>query len=247
MGAFRITRDLFDIGLFSDNPAMPQFYEHELGLPYVDVLQHSPTYQERFYEVNGASLKINYSIEPMQPGSSGYRGLLIARDDVATPQTVTDPDGLEITLVPRGAPGASTLGVRVAVADVDRQRDFLVDALDATEDGEDLVVGSTRFLVERATGATTPTPTWRRGFNYVLIAVDDAAAAHDALIAAGAVHGMRPIRLADRCVFSWVRDPNGNWVEIVQYAADTGELPDIPRADQLWPQITAWRVDGTPY
>ena len=62
----------------------------------------------------------------------------------------------------------------------------------------------------------------------------------------GATHGLRPIRLADRCIFSWLRDPNGNWVEVVQYSADTGELPDITRAQDLWPTIIAWRDEGTP-
>ncbi len=76
MASFRIIRGLLDIGLFSDNPEMLTFYEHELGLPLHDVIQHSPTYQERFYSVNGASLKINYSTEAMAPGTSGTTWLL---------------------------------------------------------------------------------------------------------------------------------------------------------------------------
>jgi catechol 2,3-dioxygenase-like lactoylglutathione lyase family enzyme len=247
MASFTITRNLLDIGLFSDNPAMLEFYEHELGLPLHDVLQHSPTYQERFYSVNGASLKINYSTAPMAPGTSGYRGLLIARDDVEQAITRHDPDGLAVTLVPTGERGVTHLGVVAAVPDVAHQRRFLTDALGAAEDRDGLTIGDTRILLTEAPRTAGSTPTWRRGFNYILVAVDDSVAAHHALLAAGATHGMRPIRLADRCIFSGLLVPSGNWVELAQYAEDTGALPDIARAADLWPEITAWRDHGTPY
>jgi hypothetical protein len=51
------------------------------------------------------------------------------------------------------------------------------------------------------------------------------------------------LRLADRCIFSWVRTPSGNWLELVQYA-DYGPLPDLPRAADRWPQIIRWRETG---
>ena len=241
---FRVTKPLLDIGLFSDNPDMLEFYENTVGTPFVELLQHSPTYQERFYSVHGASLKINYSQEAMGDGTSGYRGLLVARDGLDAPETFVDPHGLTVTLVPTGASGVTPLGVRVVVADAQRQRDFLVDALGAREDAHGIVLGDTRIVVDENAALPYPTPTWRRGFNYVLVPVDDVEIAHAHVLDHGATHGLRPIRLADRCVFSWVRDPHGNWVELVQYT-DSGPLPDIERAESLWPVITAWRDYGT--
>ena len=131
MPAFTQTRPVLDIGLFSDNPAMPKFYADELELPFFEGIQHSPTYEERFYELNGAWLKINYSDEPMAAGRSGYRELVIAKDDLVRPRSLTDPDGLAIRLVPRGTDGVTHLGVGCAVADVEAERRFLVDALGA--------------------------------------------------------------------------------------------------------------------
>jgi lactoylglutathione lyase len=241
---FRVTKPVLDIGLFSDNPAMLDFYDHTVAMPFVELLQHSPTYQERFYSVHGASLKINYSLEPMADGTSGYRGLLVARDGLDAPSPFVDPDGSTVTLVPAGTDGITTLGVRVVVADAQRQRDFLVGALGAEEDAHGLVLGDTRIVVEQADALPYPTPTWRRGFNYILVPVDDVEIAHAHVLDHGATHGLRPIRLADRCVFSWVRDPHGNWIELVQYT-DSGPLPDIERADSLWPLITEWRDHGT--
>jgi hypothetical protein len=247
MAAFRQTRPVLDIGLFSDNPAMPKFYAGELGLPFFEGIQHSPTYEERFYELNGGWLKINYSDEPMAPGISGYRELVIAKDGLDEPRAVTDPDGLAVRLVPRGTEGVTHLGVRCAVADVEVQRRFLVDALGAIEDDHGLLIGDTRITLEHDPSGQRPTPTWRRGFNYVLVAVDDGPAAHQALVDAGAEHSLRPIRLGDRCIFSWVRDPNGLWIELVHYAEDGKPLPDIPGVEGLWEEVTAWREDGTPF
>ncbi len=248
MAAFTQTRSVLDVGLFSDNPAMPKFYAEELGLPFFEGIQHSPTYEERFYELNGGWLKINYSDEPMAPGISGYRELIIARDDLAEPRSLTDPDGLAIRLVPRGGDGVTQLGVRYAVGDVELQRRFLIDALDAVEDDHGLLVGDTRIVLEADPGGRRPTPTWRRGFNYLLVSVDDGPAAHAALIEAGAEHSLRPIRLGDRCIFSWVRDPNGGWIELVHYADNGKPLPeDVPGVEGLWEEVTAWREDGTAF
>ena len=251
--SFRVSRPLFDLGLFSGNPAMLDFYEHVLALPLEDILQHSPTYQERFYGIASSghhcSLKINYTTEGMEPGVSGYTGLLIAREGLNEPRTHTDPDGLAVTLVPPGWRGITGVGIEITVPDIDAQRRFLVDVLgcvpDTADDSEHgYTSGETRVFVKA--GATGwPSPTWRNGFNYILVPVDDVAEAHSYAITLGAAHGLRPIRLADRCVFSWIRDPNGNWVEFVQYT-DTGPLPDIPRADTQWDIITAWRDRGTP-
>lgn len=80
----------------------------------------------------------------------------------------------------------------------------------------------------------------------MLVAVDDVTAAHAWVLRAGATHGLHAIRLGDRCVFCCVRDPHGNWIELVQYASDNGALPNAPFADTMWPEITDWREDGTP-
>jgi catechol 2,3-dioxygenase-like lactoylglutathione lyase family enzyme len=181
----------------------------------------------------------------MGGGVSNYRGLVIARPGLSSPEELRDPDGLSVTLVPPGARGVGTFGVAVATRDRAQLTAFYVAALGAHRDDAGITLGTTRFFVEEDTEASYPSPTWRRGLNYVLVPVDDTAAAHRYLIGHGATHGLRPIRLAERCVFSWLRDPAGNWIELVQYA-DSGPLPDIGRADALWPVITEWRDNGTP-
>jgi catechol 2,3-dioxygenase-like lactoylglutathione lyase family enzyme len=240
-----LARETLDLGLFSDNPAMPGFYMNELALTFVESLQHSPTYSENFYAANGASLKINASSEPMEAGTSGYRGLIIARDGVREPRQFVDPDGLLVSIVPPGHDGVHQMGIVCEVPDVETEREFLVQGVGASEDDGVLRIGETAFFL-RPGGVTRPTPTWRRGFNYYVVFVTDITSAHQHLLDSGAEHSASPILLGDRCSFSWVRTPSGNWLELVQYP-DTGPLPDAPSAADRWPEITKWRETGAAF
>jgi hypothetical protein len=242
MSTFTLARATLDIGLFSDNPAMAGFYMNVLGLPFVEALPHSDTYSENFYAANRASLKINASTEPMEPGTSGYRGLIIAREGITSPQRFVDPDGLVVTIVAPGHDGVHQMGIVCEVPDVAAERAFLVEGVGARDDEGVLRIGDTAFFL-RTGGVARPTPTWRRGFNYYVVFVSDIVTAHQQLLDNGAEHSAPPIRLADRCAFSWVRTPSGNWLELVQYA-DTGPLPDAPKAADRWPEIIRWRETG---
>ncbi|MEO8693789.1 MAG: VOC family protein [Acidimicrobiales bacterium] len=242
MPEIELSRQTLDIGLFSDNPAMAGFYVNELGLPFVEALPHSDTYSENFYAANGASLKINASTERMEPGTSGYRGLIIAREGVTRPQHFVDPDGLEVSVVPPGHDGVHQMGIVCDVPDIASERSFLLNGVGAREDDGVLRIGETAVFL-RTGGVARPTPTWRRGFNYYVVFVRDIQRAHQSALDNGAEHSAPPLRLADRCIFSWIRTPSGNWVEFVQYA-DYGPLPDLPRAADRWPQIIRWRETG---
>jgi catechol 2,3-dioxygenase-like lactoylglutathione lyase family enzyme len=221
---------------------MAGFYMKVLGLPFVEALPHSDTYSENFYAANGARLKINASTEPMEPGTSGYRGLIIAREGITSPQRFVDPDGLVVTIVAPGHDGVHQMGIVCEVPDIAAERAFLVEGVGAREDEGVLRIGETTFFL-RTGGVARPTPTWRRGFNYYVVFVSDIVTAHQQLLDNGAEHSAPPIRLADRCAFSWVRTPSGNWLELVQYA-DTGPLPDAPKAADRWPEIIRWRETG---
>ena len=159
MSTFTLARATVDIGLFSDNPAMAGFYMNVLGLPFVEALPHSDTYSENFYAANGASLKINASTEPMEPGTSGYRGLIIAREGITGAQRFVDPDGLAVTIVAPGHDGVHQMGIVCEVPDVAAERAFLVEGVGAHDDEGVLRIGETAFFLRRG-GVSRPTPTW---------------------------------------------------------------------------------------
>ena len=47
---------------------------------------------------------------------------------------------------------------------------------------------------------------------------------HRAILASGGFEGMAPVRLGDVAYISFVRDPDGNWIEISQRKSITGSL-----------------------
>lgn len=249
MPRIELARGLLDPGLFSDNaPALWSFYEEAVGLPRLESLRHSPTYQEVFFTLPPGKLKVQ-SFDVAMPGRAvtGYKGLVIARDGLAGVRTLRDPDGLSVTLVPRGERGVTSAGVVVGVRDVEAQERFLIEGLGARREAGGLRVGETQLFVEEDPHAAPATPTCRRGFVYLTLIVHDARAAHAALLAAGATHSARVLRLMDRCLFSWVRDPGGNWIEVIQYAELSGPLPECERLADHWAEVEAWRDHGTPY
>lgn len=248
MPRIELARGLLDPGLFSDHaPAMWAFYEQGVGLPRLESLRHSPTYQEVFFSLPPGKLKIQSFDTPMGPAVTGYRELLVARDGLAAARTLRDPDGLAVTVVPPGERGVTSAGIVVGVRDPDAQERFLMDGMGARRHAGGLRVGETQLFVEEDPKARPTTPTARRGFVYLTLIVHDCAAAHEALLAAGAEHSARVLRLMDRCLFSWVRDPAGNWIEIIQYAELSGPLPEAPRLADHWAEVERWRDHGTAY
>ena len=248
MPRFELARGLLDPGLFSDNaPKMWSFYESIVGLPKLESLRHSPTYQEVFFTLPPGKLKVQSFDEPMGPAVTGYKELLVARDGLAEQKAVRDPDGLAVTLVPKGSRGITSAGIVVGVRDVDVQRRFLIEGMGARPHAGGLRVGDTQVFVEEDPNARPATPTCRRGFVYITLIVNDCVAAHEALVAAGAEHSARALRLMDRCLFSWVKDPGGNWIEIIQYAELSGPLPEVERLADHWDEVERWRDHGTAY
>jgi len=64
----------------------------------------------------------------------------------------------------------------------------------------------------------------------------------------GGIHGIRASDdpgVPGRCQFSFVRDPNGNWIELVQFAADE-PLPPPPWPNPSMEEFMAFRDHGTP-
>ena len=244
MSAFTFARRSLDPGLFSDNAEqMQRFYTDTVGLPLLERLQHDESYAEIFFELPEGKLKIQASTDPMAPASSGYRELFLARD-VTTPITRRDPDGLTVHVVPRGYRGITNVGFVCAVSDVEAQRAFLERGMGGVEHEGGIRVGDTQIFLEHDPAFTAPSPPMRRGFTYVTLIVHEAERCHEALMTAGASNSLRLLRLGDRCIFSWLRDPHGNWVEIVQYAHLSGELPDIDRLADHWDEVKEWRETG---
>jgi lactoylglutathione lyase len=63
------------------------------------------------------------------------------------------------------------------------------------------------------------------GFRYITIQVWDVDAEHAGIVDRGGAEGRPAITLGTTARISFVRDPDGNWIEISQRASLTGTLP----------------------
>lgn len=245
-----LAREGLDFGLPTNNgPAMEAFYEHELGLTLLSRDTIIDGNDEVFYELHGSWLKLNPSTGPMEPAVTGYRELLVASDEVSEPKTVLDPDGLAITLVPTGHRGIDEVGMVIEANDVAAHQRFVVDGMGAEVVGDGYRVGNTILFFEPAGEEKHITPIVRQGFTMLTLIVSDLPAAHQHLIDSGGSHGLRMSSdpgVPGRCVFSFVRDPSGNWIELCQFADLSGPLPELTQPSPSLEEFMAFRDQGTP-
>jgi lactoylglutathione lyase len=217
-----------DVGLFTNNTdAMLAFWQHDVGLPFEEMLPLAPGQRQHRHAMNGSVLKLN-SVRDLMPEAppAGYCELQIAREGITAPRPLVDSDGNHVTLVPKGHNGVAGILVRLAVRDEAAFHRFYGEAMqfEAAGDrryrcGDSLVefaADSSAVEVGRMTA---------RGFRYLTVQVRDVDSEHAGIVARGGAEGRPPITLGTTARISFVRDPDGNWIEISQRASLTGPLP----------------------
>lgn len=217
-----LAKPRIDIGLFTNQlEPMLAFYQNEVGVPFDHALPLGGGRMQHRHDLAGSVLKINASRTPIvETPATGYREILIARDGLLGPKTLSDPDGNKVTLVPRGLFGIEQIGIRLKVRDVNAHRRFYVLALglpDVPEEGGDsFYCGDSVIMVEHGDDAPADAQIDGTGLRYITMQVFDADKEYDAIIAQGGGAGRRPETMGDVARFGFVRDPDGNWIEISQ-------------------------------
>jgi catechol 2,3-dioxygenase-like lactoylglutathione lyase family enzyme len=223
-----LAKQHIDVGLFTnDAEAMLRFWQDQVGLPFEETLPLGNGVRQHRHGMNGSVLKLNAVRDPMRPQpSAGYRELLIARDDVTTLSELVDPDGNRIVLVPRGHEGVTGIGVRMAVRDEGAMHRFLGDALEFEPAGANAYrCGDSLLMFAADAAADAVGPMTAQGYRYITVQVRDVDAEHAGIVARGGAEGRPPMTLGTTARISFVRDPDGNWIEISQRASLTGPLP----------------------
>ena len=223
----RIAKPAIDVGLHTTNKdAMLAFWQREIGLPFHETLPVGRGVQQLRHGIGESILKINHNRDPLPlTPPTGYRHLTIAQPDIASPRVLTDPDGNRVTLVPPGHAGIEQLQMHLAVRDLDAQRDFYgrVLGLEATDDGR-YRCGVSLLSFERDERASADSQMRGIGYRYLTIQVFDVVGEHREILSRGGREGSAPVRLGDVAYISFVRDPDGNWIEISQRKSITGSL-----------------------
>lgn len=221
-----LAKPYLDVGLYTNQlDEARRFYEGDLGLPYEELLKAGRGVHQHRLGLRGAVLKLNHAREPLEEGTSGFRGLVIAEPGALPPRRLSDPDGLVVEVVPPGHDGVDVTAVRWASSDPDLLGRLLREGFDAEPVGERRWrIGATMVVVEHD-AALVVGPLRARGFRYLTVQVGDVRAEHERLVGLGWHEGTAPVRLGDVAMISFVRDPDGSWVEVSQRASLTGPLP----------------------
>ena len=203
------------------------FWQGEIGLEFDHVGKLGGGVHQLRHHMNGSILKINHARGPLPNlPPSGYRRLLIARPGLDAVQNLKDPDGNAVDLVPPGHRGIVGIGIEMAVSDLAAAKDFWVHAMQFGADADDRVVAGDTMLLLRQDGNVKPTPDERAatGYRYTTVQIYKCDREHAGILRRGGSEGGPPRTIGTTTRYSFVRDPDGNWIEVSQRAQLTGNL-----------------------
>jgi lactoylglutathione lyase len=224
----RLAKQHIDVGLFTNNiEPMLAFWRDDVGLPFEEMLPMGGGLRQYRHDMNGSVLKINSARDALEPApAAGYRELLIARDGIDAPRELMDPDGNRVTIVPSRQHGVLGIAVKLAVRDEAAFHRFFGEAMQFEAAGErSYRCGDSLVSFGRADDTVPAGRMQGPGYRYLTVQVWDVDAEHAGVVERGGAEGRPPVTLGSTARISFVRDPDGNWIEISQRASLTGPLP----------------------
>ncbi|MBV8137212.1 MAG: VOC family protein [Deltaproteobacteria bacterium] len=232
-----LAKNCLDVGLFTNRlDEMKAFYGERLRLPYEELLPLGGGMQQHRYGLLGSVLKVNHSRErlPERGPGAGYRRLTISDPRTPMPLELTDPDGNSIELVPAGQRGIRQIEIHVGVTSEADFAKFYGKALGGER------VDEKRYRIGETILSFAHDPAARRadksasqtaveviasmravGFRYCTVQVKNCDAEHQRFLSMGVWEGAAPVTLGKVARISFIRDPDGNWIEISQRASLT--------------------------
>jgi lactoylglutathione lyase len=229
MSGLEVVKPAIDVGVqTNDLEAHQAFWGDELGLRFDHLLKVGGGVHQHRYDLHGGVLKLNAHRDPLPDGApTGYTAIAIvdpirAADGIQGRQ---GPDGLRVALTPPTQDG-TRVNVMVEASDVGRTLDVLQATFGGDRGEGTLRIGETKLSVKRRPGRPPTTTRDGLGIRYLTVQVRDVHAAHEHALASGMTEAMAPLRLGDVAHISFVRLPDGDFVELSQRASLTGPLPD---------------------
>jgi len=229
----RYARAGFDIGLFSNaREAQLEFWQRRVGLPFDHLGKLGGGIQQHRHVLGDAILKMNHARDALPPIPAGGFTTLCLFGDVSTPEVLADPDGNRVERWASEAGEGGRYGLCIASPDPARLARFYRETLGLGEcavpaDGPPadacLAHGEGRLFITPADPGWAASPDWRgRGSRYLTLQVVSARDAWAEALTAGATVG-EPLRdLGDLVRFGFIRDPDGNWLELSERTTFTG-------------------------
>ncbi len=223
----KLAKPRLDIGLATnDLDPMLAFWQGAAGISFDHLLPIRKGQDQYRHDVLGSVLKINHHASPIPDTlPSGYRELIVARDGMIVPVSLSDPEGNRVTLVPPGYEGVTQIGVRIGVRDLDAHRRFYAEAFGFPEERQGVFrAGESLLILEADPNAPSDAEMRGHGWRYITFQVVKVDEDHAAVLAKGGREAMPPTTLGTTARVSMVRDPDGNWIELSQRASIVGSL-----------------------
>jgi len=217
MPKFAFAKPAFDVGFATnDLDGFRALLERRIGLPYDHLAKLGGGFHQHRWSAGRSIVKVNHSRAPLGDAPpSSYCGLTFraaATADLAT------PDGAPVRL---RASADAELTLHAETPDLDAFARFYGERLGLASDGPAAFrLGECRIVATE--GPRPPRVGWReRGLRYMTVQIYDCDAATAALQARGVEVGLPP-RTIGQVRYSFVRDPDGAWVELSERASLTG-------------------------
>jgi len=222
-----LAKPRIDIGLTAlDLEPMLEFWQGQVGAVFDHLLKVRRGQNQHRHDVLGSVLKINHGEAPVPAAPpSGYRELVIAREGISAPLSLTDPEGNKVSLAPVGHEGVTQIGVRLGVRSLEAHRRFYGEGLGLPEERPGVFrAGESLILLDQRDDAPDDAEMRGPGWRYITFQVFKVDAAHADVLARGGREALAPVTLGTTARVSAVRDPDGNWIELSQRASITGSL-----------------------
>ncbi len=235
-----LAKRFVDVGIFTNRlDELRAFYGERIRLPYEELLPVGGGVRQYRYGLLGSVLKINHSRDPLPSRiAGGYRKLSISDPRTPMPIPMQDPDGNDVELVPTGQRGVNQIEIQIGVTDEAAFEHFYRDAMQAERlDAGRFKLGETIISFQRdsaavraakspsASAADAIASMRAVGMRYITVQVRDVDTEHRRFMSMGVWEGAAPVSLGAVARISFIRDPDGNFIEISQRASLTGPIP----------------------
>lgn len=227
-----LAKPFIDVGVYTNQlDAQLHFWQHTAGLPFDELLKLGGGVHQHRHNLAGSVLKLNHVRDPLGThDSSGITKLLIADETVEQVTALCDHDGNQVDLVPPGTDDVTQIGIVLTVNSIEEFAHFYRHILQIEElSPTKFRWGSTIFLLKQRDTPQAPMQDMRGapGFRYLTVQVFAVDREHKRFVSRGGTSAMEPATLGSTARISFIKDPDGNWIEISQRASLTGSLDII--------------------
>jgi len=209
--------------MVNDWEAAEIFWRDVVGVAYEKFEKIGGGVRQHRFGANGTVVKVNHSRNALAIDPTIHRRLRIASDRVDDPTVVHDPEGVEIELVPHGFDGVTGIEVINATSTSSEVSRFWVEGIgDEEVDFNRFLVGDSLVRCVHIPETIPPTVRSAAGFRYLTVQVTDVDREYARLVELGFTGERPPVSLGTTARISFVRDPDGGYLEVSQRAEFTG-------------------------